>query len=418
MAKTKQRVDVSDAANEDDVYIARQPVMDRHGRLLAYQLLFRHAAGATAVLDDDFLCTAAVVERALGSFGLDALLGPADAYLNCSEEFLCSTAVEILPAPRFVLELGEFTTLSVALGERCAALREKGFRIALGDVKHLSAEIDAFLPYVDIVKIDWPRVAPEDLRTLVGLVAGKGRRVLADRIENRLDHEAALDMGCDLIQGYYFSKPQLVRAKKAMPSGGLVLRVLQLLMDDADHATVAAALRETPLLITQLLRLANSGAKSQGGEHRVSSIRQALAIAGSSRMIQWCCLLLYANPDGLPAAEDPLVGLAQRRAALMGRISRKVRVADGRYEQTAYLTGMLSLLHVMYGTDARTFVDELPLDPAIKSAIAYREGELGGLLDIAEHFERGEVRIALGRISAAIDGAGFGAGFLRSLLPL
>ncbi|MCY0385790.1 EAL domain-containing protein [Robbsia sp. Bb-Pol-6] len=415
MGKTKQRIDVFDETS--DVFVARQPVMDRRGALVAYELHLRHAACATAVRDEDFLCSSGVIARALGSFGFDVLLGGSDGHLACSEELLCSATIEVLPAGQFVLEIVEYTTLSAALRERCEKLRQMGFRIALGGVRRLSGDIQTFLPCLDIVKIDWPHVAPYDLPDLVGYFKKKGKQVLAGNVENRLDHEAALELGCDLIQGYYFSKPQLVRAKKALPSGGLVLRVLQLLLDDAEHATVAAALRETPLLITQLLRLANSGEKSQGGANRVSSIKQALAIAGSRRLIQWCCLLLYANPDGLPATEDPLVGLAQRRASLMAKISRKVRVADDRYEQTAYLTGMLSLLHVMYGTDARTFVEELPLAPSIKAAIAYREGELGRLLDIAEHLERGEVRIALGRISAAIDGADFGTGFLRSLLP-
>lgn len=407
----------SDSTETDDVFVARQPIVDRRGRLVAYELICRHAADATAVIDTAFLCSAAVVARTLGSIGLDSLIGKADAYLHCPEDFLMADVLEVLPARRFVLEVPAMTILTEPLLQRCKALRDMGFRLALEGVHQVTADVDTLLPYIDIVKIASPQVSDADFPRLVAYFKQRGKQVVAGKIDGRREHANAIEAQCDFVQGYYFSKPQLIVRKKTMPTAALVLRVLQLLLEDAEHATIAKALGETPVLVAQLLRLANSGSQMQGHGVKVSSIRQALSIAGTGRLIQWCCLVLYTNPDGLPREQDPLVALAERRANLMSKISRKVRVADQRYEQTAYLTGMLSLLHVVHGTDARTFLDELPLEPVIKNAIAYREGDLGGLLSTAEHFERGELRMALARLDAMLDHAAFGAGFLRSLMP-
>lgn len=411
----------SDSAETQDVFVARQPVIDRRGRLVAYELICRNAADATAVIDTAFLCSAAVVARTLGSIGLDTLIGKADAYLHCPEDFLTADVLEVLPARRFILEISATATMTEPLLQRCKDLRDIGFRLALDGVQQVTADVNALMPYIDIVKIASPQVSDTDFPSLIAYFRKHGKLVVATKIESRREHERALAAQCECVQGYYFSKPQLIAPKKTMPAAAQVLRVLQLLLEDAEHATIAQALGKTPVLVTQLLRLANSGSQSRGQSHnqnaKVASIRQALSIAGTRRLIQWCCLILYTNPDGLPLEEDPLVALAERRANLMSKISRKVRVADQRYEQTAYLTGMLSLLHVVHGTDARTFLDELPLEDAIKNAIAYREGDLGSLLNVAEHFEHGEVRIALARLDSMLDRAAFGAGFLRSLMP-
>ena len=411
-------VNSSDSTETDDVFVARQPIVDRRGRLVAYELICRNAADATAVIDTAFLCSAAVVARTLGSIGLDTLIGKADAYLHCTEDFLTADVLEVLPARRFVLEVPATTIMSEPLLQRCKYLRDLGFRLALEGVQQVTAEVDALLPYIDIVKIACPQVSDADFPGLVAYFRQRGKTVVAHKIEGRREHANALAGQCEFVQGYYFSKPQLIVRKKTMPTAALVLRVLQLLLEDAEHATITQALGETPILVTQLLRLANSGSQMQGHGMKVSSIRQALSIAGTRRLIQWCCLVLYTNPDGLPLEQDPLVALAERRANLMSKISRKVHVANQRYEQTAYLTGMLSLLHVVHGTDARTFLDELPLEADIKNAIAYREGDLGSLLNIAEHFERGEVRIALAKLDSMQDRTAFGAGFLRSLMPI
>jgi c-di-GMP-related signal transduction protein len=58
------------------------------------------------------------------------------------------------------------------------------------------------------------------------------------------------------------------------------------------------------------------------------------------------------------------------------------------FAQTAYLTGMLSLLHVLRAQDELSFVSELPVACSIRDALLERSGELGVLLATAEGLER------------------------------
>jgi c-di-GMP-related signal transduction protein len=389
--------------DEHNVFVARQPIVDRRGRAVAYELLFRNSGTGAERVDDDLLRTAAVVERVLGSIGIEPLLGGKDAFLNCSAEFLYSDYVEVLPAQRFVLEVLESCEFTPGLAERCIELRHAGFRIALDDVREITSAMRAFLPAVDIVKLDWPFIHIDCIGELVAEFKSVGKMVLAEKVEERAECDFALELGCDLMQGYYFAKPAIIAARKSMPPVAAVLRVFHLVTQEAPQAHIARALNDMPLLVVQLLRLANSSSQSRAQTAKVSSVRHALAIAGSRRLLQWCCLLLYANPDGLPVEEDPLALLAERRATFMSIAVAKRNSASGSMQDSAFLTGMLSLLPLACGMDKQSFFDGVAVSDEIKMAILGRTGMLGQLLSAAEHVEQGESRTA-GKIGSSQGG--------------
>lgn len=389
-------------AENHSVFVARQPIVDRRGRAVAYELLFRNSNIGAARIEDDFLCTAAVVERVLGSIGIEPLLEGKDAFLNCSAEFLHSNFVDVLPPERFVLEVLESCDLTSELADRCVALRQAGFRIALDDVREITPAIRDFLPIIDIVKLDWPFIDVNSIGEIVAELKYAGKTILAEKIETREACDLALKLGCDLLQGYYFAKPAIMAARKSMPPIAAVLKVFELITHEAPQSLIARALNNMPMLIAQLLRLANSSSQSRGRTAEVSSIKQALALAGSRRLLQWCCLLLYVNPDGLPLDEDPLALLAERRAVFMAKAASGFSATNRSLEDSAFLTGMLSLLPLACGMDEKTFFDEIAVSDEIKMAILTRKGVLGQLLYASEYIERGEPDKARNSISSLV----------------
>jgi EAL and modified HD-GYP domain-containing signal transduction protein len=385
------------------VFVARQPIMDRAGRVVAYELLFRDGPTGAARVADDLRRTTAVVEHAVGSIGLERLVGNKAAFLNCPHDFLFSDYPEVLPASRFVLEILESVDLTATLSRRCSELRGAGFQLALDDVRTMTDDIRRFLPSIDIVKVDWPFVERAELPELVSQLKRAGKVVLAEKVEHAEDAELARQLGCDLLQGYYFAKPQILSGKRSMPPVKAILQVFELVGSDAPLGSIARALKDTPMLIAQLLRLANSSEQPNGKAERVSSLKQALSMAGSRRLMHWCGLLLYANRDGLPVEEDPLALLAQRRARFMEESIDAMGDGPRSLVATAYLTGMLSLLHVACHMELRHFVDELPVSDAIREAILNGGGLLGELLSIAALLEQGDADAAAVRLQPLVD---------------
>ena len=108
------------------------------------------------------------------------------------------------------------------------------------------------------------------------------------------------------------------------------------------------------------------------------------------------------NPDGLPVDEDPLALLAERRAVFMAKAASGFSGTHRSLEDSAFLTGMLSLLPLACGMDEKTFFDEIAVSDEIKMAILTRKGVLGQLLYASEYIERGEPDKARNSISSLV----------------
>jgi EAL and modified HD-GYP domain-containing signal transduction protein len=379
---------------QTEVFVARQPIMNRRGMTVGQELLFRDARTEAARISDGFSSTAAVVERVLGTFGLEQILDSCDGFLNCTDQFLWSGLTDVLPASRFVLELLENTELTPELGARCDTLRDAGFRVAMDDVRSLTPSLERFLCHVDIVKLDWPYIAAKRRDDMVASFRRAGKHVLAEKVEERDEQTAAMLSGCDLFQGFYFCRPQVLAARRITPSVGVVFRMIQLLMDGAGSAHLEHALKSSPALVVQLLRLSNSASCFTSSDGFIVSIRQALAVVGTRQLLLWCSLLLYGNSSGSLQLVDPLVQLVERRAGFMERAAMQLNPGDESFCQAAWLTGLLSLAHVPHGMSVDAFISELPVSASIRHAIIAYYGELGALLRIAECLERGDFAMA------------------------
>jgi len=121
-------------------------------------------------------------------------------------------------AHRVVLEITERTSIEAIrdVGPRVAALRERGFRIAMDDLGAGYAGLTSFaLLEPDIVKIDMSLVRNVDTmvvkQRLVGSITSlcrdMGILVVGEGVETRAERDTLLHLGCDLFQGYAIARP-------------------------------------------------------------------------------------------------------------------------------------------------------------------------------------------------------------------
>ncbi|VXC24576.1 Diguanylate phosphodiesterase [Burkholderia sp. 8Y] len=377
------------SAREPSVYVGRQPILDGAGALAAYELLFRDSPENRARVDDDVQATAHVVARTVGEIGVPAVLGLHPGYVNMSRELIFDDIVHLMQPERFVLELLESIVLDDALFKRCAQLRRDGFRFALDDVTRLDDVLLAALPSVDIVKVDVLAAERSHLRELASLVKKHGKLLVAEKVETHEDFVQARDLGFDLFQGYFFARPQVLSARRASPARATLLRLLSVLGSEPDMRVLEAELKRNPDIVLQLMRLANSSAHARGRD--VSSLKEAVAAAGTRQLMRWTQLLLYADGSGLPWRSDPLLQLVGTRARFMELAAGALRPSDEAFSDAAFMAGIFSLVHVVVDMQPAEIVDKLHLAADIRSAILAGEGELGALLGIARAAERGDI---------------------------
>jgi len=375
-------------SEQEFVYLGRQPILNPDGSLSAFELLFRNSNENRALVTDDHEATAHVLVRTIGDVGIAGALGQHMGYVNVSRDMLMSEVLLLIPPHRFVLEILESVTLDADALARCGKLRQYGYKIALDDVTELSARLIDALPVADIVKIDFLQCDRAAMPALVALAKKHRKILLAEKVETDADYKLAKQLGFDLFQGYFFAQPQVLMTRRTSSSRQALLRLLTLLAEEPTLAELENELKLSPNLVVQVLRLINSSAF--GLTRPISSLRQAIIAIGTRQIARWAQLLFFADGRNLSLQSDPLVQMAGTRARFMELVALHLRPGDSRLADGAFITGIFSLVHIVFGTSQEEVVEMLRLAPSIRSAILDESGELGLLLALAKASELGD----------------------------
>lgn len=385
---------IADAALS--VLLGRQPIMDRSGALVAYELLYRGDAANAAVVTDDHAATEQVILNAIAQFGVAGALGPHRGFVNIGRESLGSDSLMLLEPKRFTLEILETVVIDAEVERACRRLRQAGFQIALDDVISIDRIPARVLDLVDVVKIDLRSVIMADLPKLIRTAHAAGCLVLAEKVETKEEHRQIMALGADLFQGYFFARPEILTQSQVSASRTALLKLNSVLAGDPSLADLQLEVKRNPVLLAQLMKFAGS-ADAAGREDM--TVGQAIARVGTRQLARLAQLLLFA--DGVLALEDdPLLQMVHARARFMERLAIDLHPDGDDLADSAFQAGIFSLMHVVTGQSSEQLLRQVGTSPRIRSAILFFEGELGDLLTVAEFmegFHAAESRAALAR---------------------
>lgn len=371
------------------LFLARQPILDRSRATVAYELLFRSSAQAAGAGEhppasgplDGTVATARVLLHAITETGLAHLVGSRRAFVNLTEELIERPEMLAgLPPDRFVLEVLEHVRPTADVLAGIDHLIGLGFRIAVDDFVY-RPELEPLLERAHIVKYDLRQQSWHELRSRVRGDHAAGRRVVVERIETDDELRTACAAGADLFQGYFFARPTVVGARAVAPGR---LALLQLLAKVSDPTTtlpeLVAVITHDVSLSVKTLRYVNSAAT--GVTSTIGSIEHAATLLGRDTLRSWTSLMMMAAIDDAPSE---LLVLALTRAKTCDLLARRT----GHHSPGAcYTAGILSLLDVMTGTPMDELVPRLSLDDEIADALLGRGGGVAGILDVARRLER------------------------------
>lgn len=365
-----------------DIFLGRQPILDRDQRIVAYELLFRTADTSSVTVTDDMQATASVIHHAFSEMGVQTVLGTQLGFINVSADMLLSDMVELLPKSQVVLELLETIIVTEAVIERCRALKLLGFALALDDFVFDESYLP-LLTLVDIVKIDLLLHSREELQAVVSQLKPWPVKLLAEKVDSAEQAAYCHSLGFDLFQGYYFARPSVLSTKRADPSQLALIRLLGLVLHDADTLQIEQIFKQHPSLTYNLMRLVNSVAS---GVHRsIASVSQAIMVLGRKQLQRWLQLLLFTLQVGTPYP-SPLLLLAATRGKMMELLAENQQ-HNADYCDEAFMAGILSLIDSLIDKPLADIVSELNLGDRLAAALLRREGELGALLQLVESVE-------------------------------
>lgn len=370
-----------------DFFLARQPILNRNQRLVAYELLFRSASVGPAGVTNDVAATATVIEHAT-ELGLENIIGGSFAFVNIDAAVLMSDFVEFLPREKVVLEILETVIASDEVVARIIELRATGYRFALDDVIADSATVRKLLPHMDIIKIDIMDISQHELVTLYALFKGENKKMLAEKVENMDQFKFCFDLGFDYFQGYYFAKPIILQGKKISPSQIVVMRLMNLIIADADTVEIEKAIKHDASLGLNLLRLMNTPAFMT--TQKIESLRQALAILGRRQLQRWLQILLYASAGMADGLMSPLLMLATMRGKLLELMAQKMMPHNQSVADVAFTVGIMSLMDTLFSSPMDQILQQISVADDVKLALLGRHGVFGEMLLLVEQIERAE----------------------------
>lgn len=382
---------MSDTA-ADQLFLGRQPILDRAQRLYAYELLFRNGQHNAADVTDGVQATATVIANAFSELGVEAALGNCRGFINIDEAFLFSDLIELLPKHAVVLEILETVPPTSAVVERCKALKEAGFTLALDDVIQLAPEFAELLSLVEIVKVDIQPLSRIELMQLVIKLKPMGKLLLAEKVDSREQMEQCLKFGFSLFQGYYFAKPTVIAGKKLDHSQMSLMKLMGLLLSDADTGEVEEALKPEPGLTVNLLRMTNSVGAGSG--ETITSLRHAITVLGRRQLQRWLQLLVFSSGNQ-PGSSNPLLLMAATRGRLMELLAEEINSGNNAFADHAFIVGIMSLMPALIGLPIEEIIAPLSLAGEIREALLAEHGEstLALLLQLTAACETGNLSI-------------------------
>jgi EAL and modified HD-GYP domain-containing signal transduction protein len=275
-----------------------------------------------------------------------------------------------------------------ALLARMRELAGHGFRFALDGIEGDSLRLQRLLPLADFVKLDLRSVPPAQLPNLVRRLHGMEKTVVAEKVETRDTYQAAMNLGFDYFQGFYFARPSVLGGRKLSPSQLAVIDLMNLVTSDADNADIERAVKRDVTLALNLLRLVNTPAV--GAIQRIDSINQALLVLGRRQLQRWLQIMLYAEPATRGHNQTPLLMLATTRGRLMELLAQRLRPGQRAVADIAFTVGIMSLMDVLFGIPMVDIVEQIPISDDVRQALVEHGGFFGELLRLAESIEQAD----------------------------
>ena len=340
--------------------MARQPILNKDQKVFGYELLFRDGIEDYFCAKDAEAASKTMLDSSL-LMGLDVLCNGGRAFVNCTRDMLLKDYVTLLPSSQTVVEILESVEPDDLVMAACLRLKEAGYMIALDDFG-VDDPRAPLTEVVDIIKVDVRSTSAEERAALVKRYGRLRCRMLAEKVETQEEFLVAQKAGFVYFQGYFFRKPETVKAH-AIPGNRLnYIKMLQVVSKpELEPREIENAIKGEASLCYRLLRYMNSA--SFGFSNEIHSVRHALSILGEREVRRWVRLVVtLAAGQNRPG---DLVLSAMVRARFCELLSPKIKHG----ESDMFLLGLLSLMDAILEVPMSDVLDKISLDQETKTVL-------------------------------------------------
>jgi c-di-GMP-related signal transduction protein len=341
-------------------FVARQPILTKDEKVFGYELLFRDGVESYFCPDDPEAASRSTLDTSL-LMGLDVLCNGSRAFINCTRDMLLKDYVTLLPSSQVVVEILETVEPDDLVMAACQRLKEAGYMIALDDFA-VSDKREPLTDIADIIKVDVRTTTAEERTAMVKRYGPWRCRLLAEKVETREEFLAAKKAGFVYFQGYFFRKPEIMKAHEIAGNQLNYMKMLQAVSKpDLDPREIENAIKGEASLCYRLLRYMNSAVFGFSSE--IHSVRHALSMLGEREVRRWVRLVVTLAAGQRRSSEVVLSALV--RARFCELLSPKIQHGDS----DLFLLGLLSLMDSILEIPMAEVLEKVPIDQETKAVL-------------------------------------------------
>ena len=291
------------------------------------------------------------------------------------------TRMDIEPG-KLICTLPGDTSPDNAILERCQALRDQGYSLALdgfpaeGIMSRLLHLVDyVILDYTDKYFDTWYRLAEKLGHIHVAVSAVPDRATFEELRENKQA----------LFTGNFYSQPITEGAVELTPVKVNALQLLnQVNTSDFELQDIARIIERDPYLTISLLKFINRGALRRA--NKVDSIMSAVAILGQREVRRWATVAISVS-----LAEDrpgEITKLSLVRAKFAENLATAFEL--GVFQPSLFMVGLFSLLDVILQKPMHAAIAEVSVDNRVRQALVDRAGDLHPVMELIYAYEKAD----------------------------
>ncbi len=366
-----------------EIYVARQPVLDRNKNTYGYELLFRDGmTNAFPDIDGDE-ATSKILSNSFFSIGIEKITGGKKAFINFTEKLLIHKLPLMFPNDKIIVEVLEDVKPRKEVIKACKKIVEKGYDLALDDFFY-QPDLEPLISMSKIIKMDFMATSIDEIKEVVNKLSAHKITFLAEKVETYKEFQQALEMGFKYFQGYFFSKPEILKGKDVSPSKITLLQIVaEANKIDFSFKDLEALIKRDVSVSYKLLRYINSAYFRRVQE--ISSIKHAIQLLGEKEIRRFVSLMGMATL----AADKPdeLIRTSIIRARLCELFGKEITTNIDVSE--LFTMGLFSHIDAIMDDKIGNLMEKLPLSEGIKKALIDDEGELAAFINMASFYETG-----------------------------
>lgn len=363
-----------------EVFVGRQPIYSRNLGVYAYELLFRSGElqNASGAVSADGATSQTIVNTFI-EIGLEKIVGSRFAAINLTESFLLEEDKLPISPKQVILEVLEDVPVTTELLHAVKRLHDQGFIIALDDYIYNPSH-KPLIEMCQLIKIDIMALSREQLVQHVKQLQPFGKKLLAEKIETLEEFDFCMDLGFDYFQGYFLSRPRIIKSTTLPQNKLAIMNILALLQDpDSDIDEIEEAISSDVAMSYKILKLMNSAFFNFN--NKIESIKQALLLLGRKKLNSWAAMTALSKLEEQPSE---MIRIAMTRAKMCELLAESANLKP---IENYFTTGLFSALDILMESSLDFLLKPLPISEELRNAVTKKQGIMGEALKCTLAYE-------------------------------